>query len=364
MQSIFLLLTFFWLCPQVSAQKPTNVYYIDARRLTVVGQPLPYLQKPFSRMDGRAYGLKGSLAAKAAQSTGIAVLFTTNSRTIRAKWHTSNLRVVGTNTGANCQKGLDLYIRKKGKWLFAGVGAPNMKGNCADHEAILVASMDEDVKECLLYLPLFDQVDQLEIGVDKGSAIKPLENPFRHRIIFYGSSITHGSAASRAGMSYVARFGRDNGLYCMNLGFSGQGRMQEEFARYLADCDTDAFIFDTFSNPDSKQIRERFDAFVDIIRGSHPNTPLIFLQTIRREKRNFNIKNDIYEAHKQQTAEEVVRARMKRDKHIYFILSDSFLGDDGIATADGTHPTDVGFSRMLEGMTPPLKKIFRKYGIQ
>lgn len=47
-------------------------------------------------------------------------------------------------------------------------------------------------------------------------------------------------------MSYVARFGRDNGLYCMNLGFSGQGRMQEEFARYLADCDTDAFIFDTF----------------------------------------------------------------------------------------------------------------------
>lgn len=58
-----------------------------------------------------------------------------------------------------------------------------MKGNCADHEAILVASMDEDVKECLLYLPLFDQVDQLEIGVDKGSAIKPLENPFRHRII-------------------------------------------------------------------------------------------------------------------------------------------------------------------------------------
>ena len=59
MQSIFLLLTFFWLCPQVSAQKPTNVYYIDARRLTVVGQPLPYLQKPFSRMDGRAYGSKG-----------------------------------------------------------------------------------------------------------------------------------------------------------------------------------------------------------------------------------------------------------------------------------------------------------------
>lgn len=361
---ILLFLAFFWLGPQALAQKLSETHYIDASQLTVIGQPLPYPQKPFARMDGTAYGLKGSLAAKAAQSTGIAVLFTTNSCTIRAKWHTSDLRVVGTNTGANSQKGLDLYIRKNGKWLFAGTGVPNMKGNCIEHEATLVTSMDGHAKECLLYLPLFDRVDRLEIGVDQGSTIAPLENPFRHRIVFYGSSITHGSAASRSGMSYVARFGRDNGLYCMNLGFSGQGRMQQEFAHFLADVKADAFIFDTFSNPDPEQIRERFDMFVDIIRSSHPNTPLIFLQTIRREKRNFNLKTDAYEAQKQQIAEEAVRTRMKRDEHIYFISSDGFLGNDGIGTADGTHPTDVGFSRMLEGMTPPLKKILRKYGIR
>ena len=52
---------------------------------------------------------------------------------------------------------------------------------------------------------------------------------------------------------------------------------------------------------------------------------------------------------------------MKTDKNIYFIPSDGFLGDDSLGTADGTHPTDVGFSRMLEKMSPKLNKILKKY---
>lgn len=85
--------------------------------------------------------------------------------------------------------------------------------------------------------------------MDPGSSITASPNPFAHKIVFLGSSITHGSAASRAGMSYVARYGRDNGLYCLNLGFSGQAKLQEYWARVAADIDADAFVFDQFSNP-------------------------------------------------------------------------------------------------------------------
>ena len=55
-----------------------------------------------------------------------------------------------------------------------------------------------------------------------------------------GSSVTHGLAASRPGMTYGARFGRDNGFYCFNLGFSGKSKLQPEYARYLADVEADA----------------------------------------------------------------------------------------------------------------------------
>ena len=63
-------------------------------------------------------------------------------------------------------------------------------------------------------------------------------------------------------------------------------------------------------------------------------------------------------------AAEVVAARMKTDKNMYFIDSEGFLGGDHIATADGTHPTDLGFTRMLEVISPKLKKILKKYGIK
>ena len=60
----------------------------------------------------------------------------------------------------------------------------------------------------------------------------------------------------------------------------------------------------------------------------------------------------------------VIAARMKTDKHIYFIDSEGFLGDEHIATADGTHPTDLGFTYMLEVISPKIKKILKKYGIR
>lgn len=342
------------------ASKRDDAVYVDASELGVYGKAGEVPEHPYSRIDPKKYGIKGSLATKCLQSAGVFVAFSTDSKSISAKWKTSPLAVVGVNTGANAQKGLDLYIKKDGRWVFAGVGSPDMKGDCIHHSRTIISSMPEGTKECLLYLPLFDVVDSIEIGVDPGSSISALPNPFAHKIVFLGSSITHGSAASRAGMSYVARYGRDNGLYCLNLGFSGQAKLQEYWARVAADIDADAFVFDQFSNPSAKVINESFDSFVDIIREAHPETPLIFLQTIRRERRNFNEEADAYEAAKQKAGEAKVRARMKTDKNIYFIPSDGFIGDDSLGTADGTHPTDVGFSRMLEKMSPKLNKILKK----
>jgi hypothetical protein len=253
-----------------------------------------------------------------------------------------------------------------GKWMFAGVGTPVMKkAPYNNHEGTIVKDMNEGQKQCLLYLPLFDHVESLEIGIEEGAVITPMENPFRHNIIVHGSSITHGASASRAGMSYPARFGRENGFYVCNLGFSGMCKLQEEYAHYLADIkDVDAFIFDAFSNPQAEVIYENFDKFVDIVRAAHPDVPMIFLQTERRETRNFNVNRDASEAAKQEAAETVVKRRMKSDKHIYFIPSDDFLGDEHIATVDGTHPNDLGFEYMLESITPKILKIFRKYKIR
>ena len=349
----------------LSAAGQGNSYkFIDASELNVIGKVLP-TSGPFTRLDTAIYKFDSkTIMNYACHSTGLAVLFRTDSRNISARWVTSGSNA-GSNMTAIMNKGLDLYIKDNGKWVFAGVGRPDMKKPPHDeHESLIVGNMAEGDKECLLYLPLFDKVDFLEIGIDQDAHIEYLDNPFRFKIVFKGSSITHGASASRPGMSYPARFGRDNGFYVCNLGFSGSSKLQREFARVLADTEADAFVLDAFSNPHADLIYERFDEFVDIIRKAHPETPLIFLQTERRETRNFNLGSEKSEAAKQKAAEEVVRRRMLNDSNIYFIDSKDFLGDDHIATVDGTHPNDIGFSRMLDVIGPAIRKILAGYGIQ
>ena len=363
MKKIILTLAAIAISALVSAQETR---YYNAAGLNVIGKAIP-TSKDFTRIDTSAYKFNdGVIEEYACHSTGLAVLFATDSPFIKARWVTSQ-KNASENMTAIAQKGLDLYIRKDGEWVFAGVGRPEMdKGPAYDtHEGTIVKSMAEGRKECLLYLPLYDSLDSLYIGVGEDSYIEPIENPFKYRIVVKGSSVTHGLAASRPGMSYAARFGRDNGFYCFNLGFSGKSKLQEEYARYLADIeDVDAFIFDAFSNPSAEVVHENFDRFVDIIREAHPETPLIFMQTERRESRNFDTWREDFEAKKQAVAEEEIRERMKTDKHLYFLPSDDFLGHEHIATSDGSHPTDLGFTYMLESIQPKILKILRKYGIK
>lgn len=59
-----------------------------------------------------------------------------------------------------------------------------------DSSSILAENMDESEKECLIYLPLYDEITHLEIGVSKKSYLKKMDNPFKGKIIVYGSSIT------------------------------------------------------------------------------------------------------------------------------------------------------------------------------
>ncbi len=361
MKRITLTLLLLLVTVMVYAAEPLR--YVDATTLTTLGKTLP-TDKDYNRIDLTKYKVPDDCVAYSGYSTGLHIVFKTNSKTIAARWTTSD-RLPGTNMTPNTQKGLDLYIMRDGEWVFAGVGSPKISGNRDKHEGTIVTNMAEGEKLCLLYLPIFDSVEKLEIGVEENSDIAAAENPFRHKIVIHGSSITHGASSSRAGMTYPAIFSRNTGLYVCNLGYSGRSKLQHEFATYLSMIeDADAFIFDTFSNPSAEIIEENFDRFVDIIRAKHPTKPLIFTQTIRRDTRNFNLKTEDFESRKQAAAEKAVRERMKRDKHIYFLDSEGWLKDDHLATSDGTHPTDLGFMRMIENMEPAIMKILKKYGIK
>lgn len=292
-------------------------------------------------------------------SAGLYVTFNTNSTQIRAKWCTSPAKTYN-NLAAIAFEGMDLYIKRDGKWVYAGVGRPGAQ-DCA--ESTLVAEMDTGQKECLLYLPLYDSTDKLEIGVDSTADFEFSASPFNHRIPVYGTSIVHGASASRPGLAYPARLSRMSGLDFINLGISGSAKMEPQVADMIADMQMDALIIDCVPNCSPDNITERTAAFIQKIRSEHPDIPIIAIEGAFFESGNFNrkIAEDMHLRNKR-FREEIAKLQ-KSDPHLFLIGAEGLMGDDHEGTIDGTHPNDLGFDRMIQKILPATKNILKGYNL-
>ena len=346
---------------QVFAQTPKNVKYVftEASDLNLIGK-LMDTPNPYHRVDTCVF--KGFTKGENDQvrcSAGLAVLFRTNSTTISVKSEFGFMNY-GENTMGIALRGYDLYIKDTdGKWVYAASKADGRnRGNC-----VLIKDMDNSEKECMLYLPIYSEEYSVKIGVEEGSTIEALDSPFRHRVAIFGSSFTQGISVSRAGMSYPMQFMRNTGIQLLSLGCSGNCKHQPYFADVLAASDVDAMIFDAFSNPSAEMIKERLFPFIEKIQAAKPGIPLIFMQTIYRESRNFCKSSDSFEQAKQDMAETLMEEAVKKYENVYFIRTNA--SDPSRDTSvDGTHPSDWGYMYWAKSIEKPVLKILKKHGLE
>ena len=355
MKKLVLILLAALLSATLSAQ-----VFTEASDLTLIGKIID-TPNPYHRVDTVKY--KGFTKAENLQvrcPAGLAVVFRTDASSITLR-ATGDFSYQANNTMRIASHGFDLYIRKDGEWLWAAACCPAPRNPQAPME--LIKDMAPGMKECLLYLPIYSGLTSLKIGVPEGARLEPMESPFRHRVAIFGSSFTQGISTSRAGMSYPDQFTRHTGIQMLPLGCSGNCKMQPYFADVLADVDADAFVFDAFSNPNAKMIEERLFPFIERLQAAHPGKPLIFQQTIRREKRNFDTKVEANEAAKQHMADSLMKIAVRRYKDVYYIRpnASSPLQESSV---DGIHPDDYGYYLWSRSIEQPLKKILRKYGIR
>ena len=332
--------------------------YTEAAELTLVGKLFPDTPNPYHRVDTVKYkGFTKAENLQVRESSGIAVAFRTNSPSLRIHTRFGEMQNY-SNTGGISLSGYDLYIRKDGEWLWAGSGPRNAK-----FEDVALASGLDGWHDCLLYLPLFSEEYSVQIGVETGSALEALENPFRHRSGVYGSSFTHGASTSRPGMTYPAQLARWTGLQLLSLGCSGNCKMQPYYADALMDADVDAFLFDTFSNPTEKQIQERLFPFIEKMVASHPGKPLIFQRTIYRENRNFDTASEKKEASRAVLVDSLMAIACARYPDVYLITPNA-TSELHETSVDGIHPGDYGYTRWAASIEQQVLEILKKYGIE
>ena len=343
----------------LSLLQAQNYVYTEASTLTLTGKLFPDTPNPYHRLDTVRYkGFTPKENLQVRESSGIAVAFRTNSPDIKVKTVFGE-RETPVNTMGISAYGYDLYIRQNGQWRWAGAAAQNKK----ESEVTVVSAMDAGMKECLLYLPILSEELSIQIGIREDCTIAALPNPFRHRIGVYGSSFTHGISTSRSGMTYPAQFSRATGIQLLSLGCSGNCKMQPYFAAALMDAPVDGFLFDTFSNPTEKQIRERLFPFIERLIQAHPGKPLIFQRTIYRENRNFNQASARKEESRIHLTDSLMAIACERYPDVYYIQP-SATAPDHETSVDGIHPSNQGYSLWARSIESAVIDILKKYGIQ
>ena len=347
------------------SSKDLNFKFVDAKTLTLIGKSNVPTGEYYHRIDTTVFplGKKGE-RQQAISPAGWALLFKTDSPAIQIKaefgWEYESM-----NTMPLAYHGFDLYIQQDGKWLWAADKAsyPKYSGRYSDKPFTLIDCMDNSEKTCMLYLPMYSELKNLEIGVAEEAYIEAIPSPFRHQVVFHGSSYTQGISIARAGMSYPVQFSRSTGLGVITLGFSGNCKMQPYFLDFLEKVEADAFVFDAFSNPNAQTIKERLEPFIQRMTASHPGVPMIFQRTIRRAWCNFNLRTKALEQAKQEMSDWLMPELCKKYKDVYYVVTDA-TAEDHEASVDGTHPSDYGYQLWAKSIEKPILKILAKYGIR
>ncbi len=333
--------------------------WFDALDLGIENQGWKQLKQPYDRLPPEAEGaVPNPVWALSHHSAGLCVRFVTDSSFIAARWALRESRIAMPHMPATGVSGLDLYVKDHGAWGWIGNGRPDKQEGT---EAVLVSGLPSGMHEYMMYLPLYNGVEFLKIGVGKAASMSaaPQYPPGRAKpILFWGTSILQGGCASRPGMAYPSIIGRHMQRPTINLGFSGNGRMDPPLTALIAKLDVAAYVIDCAPNMTPELITERTEPLVRTLREAHADTPIVLVENIPYQQAWFiEKKAGSYEDKNAALRAAYNRLKAAGVKQLYYVPCTDLYGHDHEATVDGTHATDVGFLRQAGVIEPVLRKI-------
>lgn len=214
------------------------------------------------------------------------------------------------------------------------------------------------LRDVIIYFPILTEVTELYIGIDEDALLLPgdeYEN--KKPVLYYGSSITHGMAASRSANTYPSMISKMLDTDYINLGFAGSCLAELPLADFMGGIEHSVFVYDYDHNsPTTEHLKNTHEKFFLEYRKKKPLTPVImvsmadkrFIDTVEDRK------NVIYTTYK--------NALAGGDKNVYFIDGQEIYKDIGFhyCTADGLHPNDLGYYLMAAKIAKVIDQIINK----
>ena len=353
----------------VNSQEKNELRYVNALEFQMINKGFentysPYTRLPLNVEDSvKKDKTRSALIDRGRNSAGMAIRFSSNSARIGVRYNlTWNFHMAHmADTGI---KGTDLYIlNDEGKWEYVNTNRPYKKDSI--QTKIYADDLPtKQLREYMIYLPLYDGVNWMEIGVDSGAVIqKPILNTPRKekKVVFYGTSILQGGCATRTGMVATSMIQRDLDVECVNLGFSGEGKMDMYMAEAMATIpNVAAFVLDPIPNCTKDMCRDLTYGFVKKIRELCPNVPIIMVEGPMYSYTKYDKFTKNYLAQKnEEWRKNYEKLKAENPDNLYYVTCEGLSGYDNEGTVDGIHFTDLGFRAYADKLIPTLKDIVK-----
>lgn len=292
-------------------------------------------------------------------SAGLQLHFITDAPEIIVKFTVAgNLQM--PHMPATGVSGVDLYAKdEKNNWLWAAG-----RFSFGDTIVYRFTNLSPLKREYFLYLPLYNTVKWMQIAVPKENIFTLLPARKEKPVVVYGTSIAQGACASRPGLAWTNILSRRLDRPVINLGFSGNGRLEPELLDLLTQIDASVYVLDCLPNMTTgymptAELKKRIVNAVIQLRSKKPFTPILFTEHDGYSDGAINpVRYKEYtEANK--ALNEMFDSLSRRGfQNIYLLKKEEI--NQGIETmVDGTHPNDLGMMRYADAYEKKLKIIFK-----
>ena len=336
------------------------------------GQAWPgEVESPYDRFPERARKvLNPNVWNISHSSAGLYCKFTTDAGSIIVRYVvTSKGSFAMSHMPATGVSGVDLYgLDHNGNWLWA-------PGSFAFGDTIeyRFSGLEADPgfpgrdREYRLFLPLYNGVSWMQIGVPADRHFEALPLQPERPIVVYGTSIAQGACASRPGLAWTAILERKLDRPVINLGFSGSGQLERSVIDLMNEIDAKLYVLDCLPNLTSgagfseKEVEDRIRMAVRELQGKHPAVPILLtehsggndLRVIDAARsREFEKVNGILRAVFNRLQSEGV-------KNIYTITNKE-IGLGIHSTVDGLHPNDIGMEEYAAAYERCIRSILHE----
>lgn len=298
-------------------------------------------------------------------STGLQLRFRTNADEIIIKYTLAG-SLQFPHMPATGVSGVDLYSKTiDGNWLRAA--GKYAFDDTVSYQFTNLLTSDQHVgnREYTLYLPLYNSVKWMEINIPKESFLRPLPVHIDDPIIVYGTSIAQGACASRPGLAWTNILGRKLDRPVVNLGFSGNARLEKSVIDLIAEADAKIYVLDCLPNMvggifTATEIKKRLVEAVKILQAKRAGTPILFCDHDGYTGDGINdVKRKEYEGINLMLKEIIDSLTAAGIKNIYR-LSKEEINQDIESMVDAVHPNDIGMMHYANAYEKKIKEILNE----